>query len=137
VAIDVGDANDIHPQDKKEVGDRLALLALAKHFGKKVTSSGPRFLATEEIPGALKLRFDQNLVVKGDKPEEFAIAGDDGKWHWAEAKIAGDTVVLSSPEVPRPTSARYAWQANPKAALFNADGLPAIPFRTDAPFDNP
>ena len=137
VVIDLGDANDIHPQDKKEVGDRLARLALAKHYGKKIISSGPRFVTTEQIPGALKVRFDQNLVVKGDKPEEFAIAGDDKKWHWAEAKIEGDTVVLLSPAVPKPTVARYAWQSNPKATIFNPEGLPAVPFRTDAPLANP
>ncbi len=137
MAIDLGDANDIHPQDKKEVGERLALLALAKHYGKKIISSGPTFVAAEQIPGALKVRFDQNLVVKGDKPEEFAITGDDKKWHWAEAKIKGDTVVLSSPAVPKPTAARYAWQSNPKATLFNEEGLPAVPFRTDQPLSTP
>lgn len=137
VAIDVGDANDIHPQDKKEVGERLALLALDKHYGKDSISSGPRFVAAEKISGALKLRFDQELVVKGGKPEEFSIAGEDGKWHWAEAKVEGNAVVLSSPEVSKPTAARYAWQANPKATLFNAAGLPAVPFRTDSPLDQP
>lgn len=137
VAIDLGDANDIHPKDKKEVGDRLALLALANHYGKKVPFSGPRFVATEKIQGALKLRFDQSLVMKGDKPEEFAIAGEDGKWHWAEARIEGDAVVVSSPEVPQPTAARYAWQSNPKATLYNAAGLPAVPFRTDHPPEKP
>ncbi len=133
MAIDLGDANDIHPKDKKEVGERLALLALARHYGKTVTASGPRFVAAEQLPGALKLRFDQKLVVKGNKPEEFAITGDDGKWYWAEARIEGDTAVVSSPEVPKPTAARYAWQSNPTATLFNMEGLPAIPFRTDTP----
>ncbi len=137
LTIDLGDANDIHPKDKKEVGERLALLALAKHYGKQVSSSGPRFVAAEKVEGALKLRFDQDLVVNGDKPEEFAIAGEDRKWHWAEAKIAGNTVVLSSPEVPKPTAARYAWQANPKSTLFNTAGLPAVPFRTDSPLEKP
>jgi sialate O-acetylesterase len=133
MAIDLGDANDIHPQDKQEVGDRLALLALANHYGKNVSSSGPRFVAAETTAGSLKLRFDQALVVRGDKPEEFSIAGADGKWHWAEARVEGDTVVVSSPAVPNPVAARYAWQSNPKATLFNAAGLPAIPFRTDGP----
>lgn len=137
LAIDVGDANDIHPKDKKEVGERLALIALANHYGRKIPFSGPSFVAAEKLPGSLKLRFDQDLVVKGDKPEEFSIAGEDGKWHWAEAKVEGDVVVVSSPEVPRPTAARYAWQANPKATLFNAAGLPAIPFSTDSPLGKP
>jgi sialate O-acetylesterase len=137
VTIDLGDAHDIHPQDKKEVGDRLALLALAKHYKKPMVFSGPRFVEAEQIPGALKLRFDQALVVKGDRPEEFCIAGEDRKWHWAEARIEGDCVVVSSPEVPEPRAARYAWQANPRASLFNSDGLPAIPFRTDSTLVNP
>ncbi|MEO5711914.1 MAG: sialate O-acetylesterase [Luteolibacter sp.] len=137
LAIDLGDANDIHPKDKKEVGDRLALLALAGHYGKNVTSSGPRFVAAEKIPGALKLRFDQSLVVKGDRLEEFAIAGDDHKWHSADATIEGDSVVVSSPDVPGPAAARYAWQSNPRATLYNTAGLPAVPFRTDAPLAEP
>ncbi|HXR03628.1 MAG TPA: acetyl esterase, partial [Verrucomicrobiae bacterium] len=63
--------------------------------------------------------------------EEFSVCGEDRKWHWADAKITGDSVVISSSEVPNPVAARYAWQANPKATLFNGAGLPAIPFRTD------
>jgi sialate O-acetylesterase len=134
VTIDVGDANNIHPQDKKEVGDRLALLALAKHYGFKVPCSGPTFVRAAEIPGALKLHFDHTdggLVVKGDRLEEFSIAGADGKWFWADAKIEGDAVVISSPKVSKPVAARYAWQSNPKATLFNGAGLPAVPFSTD------
>jgi sialate O-acetylesterase len=88
-----------------------------------------------EIPGALKLKFknaDVGLVVKGgEAPEEFSVAGKDRKWHWAEARIEGDSVIVSSKEVPEPVAARYAWQANPKATLFNGVGLPAVPFRTD------
>lgn len=137
MAIDLGDANDIHPEDKKEVGERLALLALAKHYKKQIPFSGPRFIGFEAIQGALKLRFDQKLVVKGERVEEFAIAGKDMKWHWADARIDGDTVVVSSPEVPSPTAARYAWQSNPKATLVSAEGLPAIPFRTDSPITKP
>jgi sialate O-acetylesterase len=134
VAIDVGDARDVHPKDKKEVGERLALVALAKYYGKNIPYSGPRFASVEKIPGALQLSFthtDGGLVVKGDKLEEFSVCGEDCKWHWAEAKIAGETVVVSSSEVPNPVAARYAWQGNPKTTLFNGAGLPAIPFRTD------
>ena len=134
VAIDVGDAKDIHPKDKKEVGKRLALLALVKHYGEKFSCSGPQFAAVEKIPGALKIHFDHadgGLVVKGDKLEEFAICGEDRKWHWADAKIEGDTIIVSCAEVPQPIFVRYAWQANPKAVLFNGVGLPAVPFRTD------
>ena len=134
VAIDVGDARDVHPKDKKQVGERLALVALARHYGKNVPYSGPRFASVEKVPGALKISFthtDGGLVVKGDKLEEFSICGEDHKWHWADARIVGETVVASSSEVPNPVAARYAWQANPKATLFSGAGLPAIPFRTD------
>ena len=85
-------------------------------------------------PWALYLRrihADGGLVVKGDKLGEFSIAGKDHNWHWAGAKIEGDSVVVSSPAVPEPVAARYAWQANPLATLYNGAGLPAIPFRTD------
>jgi sialate O-acetylesterase len=136
VTIDVGDANDIHPKDKREVGDRLALCALANYYGRRVVASGPTFASVERIPGALKLHFtntDGGLVAKGDTLAEFAVAGEDRKWFWAEAKIAGDTVIVTSPQVPNPTAARYAWQSNPVATLFNGADLPAVPFRTDGP----
>ena len=136
VAIDVGDATDVHPKDKKEVGERLAVVALARHYAKNLPYSGPRFASVEKAPGALKISFahtDGGLVVKGDKLEEFSVCGADCKWHWADARIEGETVVVSSPEVPSPVAARYAWQANPKATLFNGAGLPAIPFQTDLP----
>ena len=133
-AIDVGDANNIHPKDKKVVGERLALLALANHYGKKIPSAGPQLVSVNKISGGLKLNFrnaDGGLVVKGELLEEFSIAGTDRVWHWAEAKIDGDAVIVSSKDVPEPVAARYAWQANPRATLFNAAGLPAVPFRTD------
>jgi sialate O-acetylesterase len=69
--------------------------------------------------------------VKGDKLGQFSIAGDDRRWFWADARIEGDTVVVSSPSVTNPTEVRYAWQSNPAATLFNGAGLPAAPFRTD------
>lgn len=134
VTIDVGDANDIHPRDKKEVGERLALCALANHYGRKVVFSGPTFDRVENLPGALKLHFkntEGGLVVRGDKLGEFSVAGDDRKGFWADAKIEGDAVIVSSPEVLQPKAARYAWQGYPQATLFNGAGLPAVPFRTD------
>jgi sialate O-acetylesterase len=134
VTIDTGDADNIHPKDKKVVGERLALCALARTYGKKIPSDGPTFSSVEHLPGALKLHFrhlDGGLVVKGDKPEEFAVAGNDRQWHWADARVKGDSVVVSSPLVPNPQAARYAWQANPAATLYNGAGLPAAPFRTD------
>jgi len=134
VTIDTGDPDNIHAKEKQPVGDRLALCALAKHYGKNVVYSGPTLESAERLPGSVRLHFahtDGGLVVKGDKLGEFSIAGDDRRWVWADARIDGDTVVVSSPVVPNPTQVRYAWQSNPVAALFNGAGLPAAPFRTD------
>ena len=135
VTIDTGDPDNIHPKDKQPVGERLALCALAKYYGKDVVYSGPTLASVEHIPGAIRLHFANTqggLVVKGSKLEEFSIAGEDHKWVWADARVEGDTVVVSSPSVPNPKEVRYAWQSNPAATLFNGAGLPAVPFRTDA-----
>jgi len=132
--IDTGDPDNIHAKEKQPVGDRLALCALAKYYGKNIAFSGPTLESTEHQPGAMRLHFahaDGGLVVKGDKLGEFSIAGDDRKWFWADARIEGDAIVVSSPSVPDPTQVRYAWQSNPAATLFNGAGLPAVPFRTD------
>jgi len=134
VTVDTGDADNIHPKDKKVVGERLARCALAREYGKKIPAAGPTFTSLEPLPGALKLHFrhaDGGLVVKGDKPAEFSVAGKDRHWHWAEAKVEGDSIIVSSPDVSDPQAARYAWQANPAATLYNRAGLPAVPFRTD------
>jgi sialate O-acetylesterase len=134
VTIDTGEADNIHPTDKKLVGERLALVALAKHYRKAIPYQGPTLKSVEHLPGGLRLRFDHvdgGLVVKGGKLEEFSIAGKDHKWHWAEARIDGDAIVLSSSMVSEPEAARYAWQSFPKATLYNGAGLPAVPFRTD------
>jgi sialate O-acetylesterase len=134
VTIDTGDPDSIHPKDKRVVGERLALCALAKHYGQNVLFQGPTFTFAEPLPGAIKLHFDHadgGLVVKGDKLEEFSVAGADHQWHWADAKLDGDTIIVSSPMVPDPKAARYAWQSNPAATLFNGAGFPATPFRTD------
>jgi sialate O-acetylesterase len=134
VTIDTGDAGDIHPKDKKEVGERLALCALAGQYGRRVSAIGPTFESMETLPGALKLHFkntDGDLAVKGSKLGEFAVAGEERHWFWAEAKIDGNIIIVSSPKVPNPKAVRYAWQSNPMATLFNGAGLPAVPFRTD------
>ena len=134
VTIDTGDANNIHPTEKQPVGERLAACALAQHYGVKLPHEGPSFRALEPAPGALRLHFahtDGGLMVKGDKLGEFSVAGEDHVWHWAQAKIEGDSVVVSSPDVANPVAARYAWQSNPLATLFNGAGFPAVPFRTD------
>lgn len=136
LAIDKGDANDIHPRDKREVGERLALQALAGHYGKAIPASGPVFRSAEPVGdgSALRLTFDHvdgGLVMRGEELGEFSLAGEDLVWAWAQARLEGDTVLVSASSVPRPKFVRYAWQANPRATLYNGAGLPAVPFRTD------
>lgn len=134
IAIDIGDAGDIHPKNKKEVGRRLALSAQALAYGRKIEFSGPWYQSMAVEGGKVRLAFDHagsGLVAKGDKLTGFAIAGEDRKFVWADAAIDGATVVVSSPAVPKPVAVRYAWSANPVCNLYNGDGLPAVPFRTD------
>lgn len=147
VATDVGDADDIHPKNKADVGDRLARWALANEYGKTVVPSGPLFRALKIDGNKAVVEFDHvgaGLMVgrkDGRKPADerkdgklarFAIAGKDKKWVWAEAKIVGDTVVCTHPEVQNPVAVRYAFTMNPVGAnLYNRDGLPSSPFRTD------
>ena len=134
VTIDTGDPDNIHPKDKEIVGERLAYCALARNYGKKIPYQGPTMKSVEPIHGALKIHFDHTddgLVTKGGEPKEFAVAGKDHKWYWAEAKIDGDAIIVSSPNVPEPVAVRYAWQSFPVANLYNGAGLPAVPFRTD------
>jgi sialate O-acetylesterase len=134
VIIDIGDAGDIHPKDKQDVGKRLALVALDKDYGKKVEYSGPVYKSMQVEGDKIVLSFDHlggGLTVKGEKPEGFAIAGEDRKWVWGDAKIVGNAIVVSSPQVPKPVAVRYAWHINPICNLYNKAGLPASPFRTD------
>jgi sialate O-acetylesterase len=134
VAIDTGDPDNIHPADKKIVGDRLAFCALATFYREKIPYQGPTFKSLEHLPGALKLRFehiDSGLVATNGEPGEFAIAGNDHVWHWADARLQGESIIVSSPQVPEPVAACYAWQSYPMATLSNGAGLPAVPFRTD------
>ena len=135
VTIDTGDANSLHPGDKQPVGERLARCALARHYGKQVVDSGPTLASVGRLAHSIRLRFKNasgGLVAKGGRLEGFIIAGQDRKWHRAEARIRGKAVIVSAPEVvPHPTQVRYDWQSNPAATLFNGAGLPAGPFRTD------
>jgi sialate O-acetylesterase len=134
VTIDTGDPDNIHPMDKKIVGERLALCALAQHYKQKIPYQGPAFKSLEHQDGSLKVYFantDGGLVASNGVPREFSIAGKDHQWHWADARIDGDSVIVSSPGVPDPEAVRYAWQSFPKATLYNGAGLPAVPFRTD------
>lgn len=136
-AIDIGDAVDIHPKNKQEVGRRLSLAARAIAYGETLVSSGPLYRSMAMEGHTIRLRFDHvggGLKAKNDAPlRGFSIAGEDEKFVWAEARIDGDTVVVSSAQVEKPQAVRYAWESNPTASLYNAEGLPASPFRTDRP----
>ena len=137
VIIDIGEAYDIHPRNKQDVGKRLALAALHVAYDRDLVFSGPTFAEATFDNGMAYLRFDNvggGLVAK-DKygyVRGFAIAGEDRVWHWAQAWIDEDQVTVFSPEVPSPVAVRYGWADNPEDVnLYNAEGLPASPFRTD------
>lgn len=135
VAIDIGEAGDIHPKNKQDVGKRLALAALAIAYGKPAEYSGPSFRAMTVERNRIRLSFDHvggGLVSKeGGALKGFAVAGKDGRYSWADAVIEGNDVVVSSRDVPAPVAVRYAWAENPVCNLYNKEGLPAVPFRTD------
>ncbi len=136
VTIDIGDATNIHPTNKQEVGRRLSLIARHNVYGEKnLTFSGPLYHSMKIEGNKIRIYFDfvdGGLVSKGSKSVQgFAIAGKDRKFYWAQAKIEANSVVVSSPQVPRPVAVRYAWADNPACNLYNKVGLPASPFRTD------
>ena len=123
VAIDIGEANDIHPRNKTDLGHRLALWALADTYGKPVVKSGPLYDVFVPEGAALRVRFKYaaGLTTRDGQPARgFAIAGTDRVWRWAQARIESDSVVVSSPDVPLPVAVRYAWADNPEATLVNA-----------------
>jgi len=156
ILIDIGEEADIHPRNKKDVGSRLARLALARDYGKAgVEDSGPVYesakiegsrirvtfthgpLVAKPLPASYQLKTtapeSAPLVLNrpGSELQGFAICGEDKKWVWADARIDGLSVLVSSPEVSAPVAVRYAWASNPTCNLTNAEGLPAGPFRTD------
>ena len=134
VAIDVGDATDIHPKNKQEVGRRLALNAEATVYFRDQEYSGPLFGGAQAEGGKIRLSFRNAEGMKsqdGGPLKGFAIAGEDRVFHWADAEIQGDHILISSKEVAAPVSVRYAWADNPECNLINAAGLPASSFRTD------
>ena len=151
VAIDLADAHnprDIHPRNKQDVGGRLAQWALHQTYDKKnLVPTGPLYKSHKVKDNMIHLSFDHvgkglmvgkktklepTAEVKGGKLEHFSIAGEDKKWVWADAAIEGDIVVVSSKEVKKPVAVRYGFTMNPaNANLYNKDGIPALPFRTD------
>lgn len=131
ITLDIGEVKNIHPTNKQEVGRRLAQWALGEVYHKEVAdTSGPLIDKATVKGGTFVLTFThaKGLNAKGDLAE-FEVAGADGKWQPAEAKIEGETVIVSSKAVAEPKQVRYAWKDNPAATLFNGAGIPASPFR--------
>jgi sialate O-acetylesterase len=147
VTIDVGDPADVHPAGKRDVGRRLALLALRDVYGRNIVASGPIYERMSVEGSAIRLHFRETgggltpgqspWLAKGVEPFPadrligFFIAGEDRRWVEAEARIDGDSVVVSSESVPSPVAVRYGWANSPRCNLYNREGLPASPFRTD------
>ncbi|MBM4089598.1 MAG: sialate O-acetylesterase [Planctomycetes bacterium] len=148
VIIDIGEAGDIHPRNKQDVGCRLAQWALHQTYGRKeLVPCGPLFKSCQVEGNAIRVSFDHvggglmvgrkeglqpTQEVAGGELKRFAIAGADKVWQWADATIDGNTVVVKSDAVPNPVAVRYAYSMNPEGAnLYNKEGFPASPFRTD------
>ena len=131
----VDDVNNIHPPNKQDVGNRLALIALAKSYGREVmVYSGPRYKAMKIVGDEVHLSFDHldgGLISRDGKPlTDFTIAGSDNRFYPADARIVGNEVVVSSSNVGSPVSVRFAWNETAQPNLANKAGLPAVPFRT-------
>jgi sialate O-acetylesterase len=137
VTIDVGDV-DVHPHNKVDVGRRLALVARQVVYGEKLVCSGPTFQQMQIEGGKARLTFTNasgglsaGAAHASDKLSGFAVAGADRNFVWAQARIDGESVVVWSDRVPQPVAVRYGWADNPEVNLYNREGLPAAPFRTD------
>jgi sialate O-acetylesterase len=147
ITLDVGDPANVHPKDKIDVGQRLALLARKIVYGEKIQASGPLYKDFTVSGNQIKVRFTEigAGLTPGQAPWRppgvdplpldkligFFVAGEDQQWFPADATIAGDTVTVSSPQVEKPVAVRYGWANSPRCNLYNRDGLPASPFRTD------
>ncbi|HOQ03598.1 MAG TPA: sialate O-acetylesterase [Anaerohalosphaeraceae bacterium] len=134
-AVDIGESDNIHPKNKQEVGRRLALAARSLAYGETIEYSGPVFESMVVEDNCIRLSFTHiggGLVLKEGSPSGFAIAGPDRTFFWADVRIDGDTIVVCSPQVREPLAVRYAWDDFPVVSLYNAEGLPAVPFRTDS-----
>ena len=135
VTIDIGEAKDIHPKNKPDVGHRLALLALGDVYKTKPSARSPMFREQTIQGNEVHLKFNHaegGLVARGGEITGFVVAGADQKWLPATARIEGDRVVVSSAEISSPVAVRYGWADNPECNLYNRAGLPLAPFRTDS-----
>jgi sialate O-acetylesterase len=135
VAIDLGEWNDIHPDNKKDVGERLALAAMKTAYGEDISYSGPLFKSATIEGNKISISFANTgyglIANDGEDLRSFAIAGPDKKFVWAKATIEGDKVIVWNDEINNPLYVRYAWADNPDVNFYNKEGLPAAPFRTD------
>lgn len=133
--FDIGDPENVHPADKTQFGYRLAQLARGMVYHQDVVPTGPMPLREEPKGNGYWIKFahaDGGLKTKNDKPiEGFQLQAEDHTWHNASAKVDGDTITVTSPEVQKPTAVRYAWDGNPANPFFNGTDLPATPFRSD------
>lgn len=134
VTIDVGEEGNLHPPRKAEVGHRLAQWALGTTYGNKIVYSGPLYDSSKIEGDHIRIQFQHigtGLDARDGELKGFAIAGQDRKFHWAKANIEGSSVIVFSPDVSAPVAVRYAWAGSPECNLYNKEGLPASPFRTD------
>ena len=134
VITDVGEANDIHPKQKEPVGARLALAARAIAYGEHLEYSGPTYQSAKFKEDRVVVKFTHvggGLAARGGELTGFTVANADGKFMPATAKIEGDKVIVSNPSATRPTAVRYGWANVPDGNLYNTEGLPATPFRSD------
>ena len=137
VTIDIGDSEDLHPANKPEVARRLALAALGARYGQDIEHSGPTYKSMNIEGSVIRLEFDHaetGLTARNGALRGFEIAGEDGRFFPAEAEIDGNSVIVRDNRVKKPTAVRYAWNNNPEGCdLYNREGLPAAPFRTNSP----
>jgi sialate O-acetylesterase len=134
VTIDLGEAGNVHPHKKAEVGRRLALWALGTSYAQSIVYSGPLYESMQVEGNQIRVHFKDvgsGLEAHGTELRGFAVAGADKVFHWADARIDGETAIVSSSLVATPVAVRYGWAGNPDCNLYNQEGLPASPFRSD------